>query len=309
MFFNRINKPEAGYVLAAATVALWAGFMIVSRIGGNSVLTPFDTTALRIGTAAIILAPWWLPRLTRPHTRLLTVFQACCFAALAGLSYPLLAYGGFSFAPASHGAVLISGLLPFFTTIFARLLLNERPGPVRVMGLGLIAGGVGILFGGNFLATTVDARTITGDLMFVTASAVWSLFGTLLKRWQVRAFEVTLAVVCIGTLVYLPIYVLLLPKNIAAAPWEQIALQSVFQGILVVCVAIWTYTKATELIGASKMAVILSSVPAMGALLAIPILGESLSSAAAVGVALTTMGALIGALARQPIEVKSVEPR
>lgn len=307
----RLNPtgPEAGYLLAALTVLLWAGFMIVSRIGGNSVLTPFDTTALRIGTAAIVLAPWWVPRLIRPQTRLLTVFQASCFAALAGLSYPLLAYGGFSLAPASHGAVLISGLLPFFTTVFARILLNERPSKARLFGLGLIGCGVGILFAGNFFASSIDARTITGGLMFVAASVVWSLFGTLLKRWQVRAFEVTLAVVCIATLVYLPTYVIFLPKNIQAATWEQIALQSVFQGILVVCIAIWTYTKATELIGASKLAVILSSVPAMGALLAIPILGESLTAAAALGVAMTSMGALIGALARQPDKLKPVELR
>ena len=304
MSIKRLDTPETGYVLAAVTVSLWAGFMIVSRIGGNSVLTPFDTTALRIGTAAIVLAPWWLPRLIRPHTRLLTIFQAGTFASLAGLSYPLLAYGGFSMAPASHGAVLISGLLPFFTTLFAKLLLGERPSRVRLIGLTLIASGVATLFVGNFLAAQVDARTITGDLMFVTASAVWSLFGILLKRWQVRAFEVTLAVVCIGTLAYLPTYVLFLPKNIQAAPLEQIALQSLFQGVLVVCIAIWTYTKATELIGASKMAVILSCVPATGALLAIPILGEELTSTAALGVVLTTMGALIGALARPPIAAR-----
>lgn len=286
----------AGYGLACATVLLWAGFMIVSRVGGTNGLTAFDTTALRIGTASLVLAPWWLPRLLRPGTRLLSVPRALVFACLAGIGYPLLAYSGFTFAPAIHGAVLISGLLPFFTTLLAYFLLGERPTPMRVAGLALIALGVMSLLRGTFAQAPAGATQILhGDLLFVAASMVWSLFGVLLKRWHVRAFEVTLAVVCIGTLIYLPAYVLFLPKRIAEVSWRLIAVQSVFQGVLVVCLAIWTYTRATQLIGATRMAVVLSSVPAIGVLLAVPILGESLTATSALGVALTTIGALIGA--------------
>lgn len=295
-----LEGAGAGYFLACVTILLWAGFMIVSRIGGTSGLTAFDTTALRIGTAAVVLAPWWMQRLLRPDTRLLTVPRALVFAGLAGLGYPLLAYSGFNYAPASHGAVLISGLLPFFTTLFAGLLLGERPSPIRVVGLGLIALGVVALLRSTSGSMATGDEVLRGDLMFIAASIVWSLFGVLLKRWQVRAFEVTLAVVCIGTLIYLPAYVLFLPKRIAEVSWQLISLQSVFQGILVVCVAIWTYTRATQLIGATRMAVMLSSVPAIGALLAVPILDESLTAASALGVALTTMGALIGAGAGRP---------
>lgn len=298
---ERMGQSATGYLLACMTILLWSGFMIVSRVSGHSVLTPFDTTALRIGTAAIVLSPWWLPRLLKPSTRLLTVPRALVFAGLAGISYPVIAYSGFTFAPASHGAVLISGLLPFFTTLLAYFLLGEQPSAIRVAGLGLIALGVLSLFGGSLNG---DTQSLRGDLLFVLASIIWSLFGVLLKRWQVRAFEVTLAVVCISTLVYLPTYILFLPKNIADASWQLIALQSIFQGVLVVCLAIWTYTRATQLIGASQMAVMLSSVPAVGALLAVPTLNEPLSAMTALGVALTTMGALVGAMARTPQQIK-----
>ncbi len=293
-----IHESGAGYFLACVTILLWASFVIVSRLGGNSGLTPYDTTALRVGTAAVVLAPWWLPRLYRPTTRLLSIPRALGFAALAGIGYPLLAYSGFSLSPASHGAVLISGLLPFFTTLLSYFLLDERPSWSRIAGLGLIAAGVMSLLHGTLNG---ESQTLHGDLFFVTASIVWSLFGVLLKRWHVRAFEVTLAVVCIGTLVYLPVYAVFLPKHIAQASWKMIGLQSFFQGVLIVCLALWTYTKATQLIGASKMAVMLSSVPAMGALLSVPILNEPLTAATALGVAFTTMGALIGAMARAPL--------
>lgn len=290
---------ETGYLLAAVTILIWAGFVIVSRLGGKSPLTPYDITALRVGTAALVLAPWWVPRLLNPALRRLRWHHSAAFALLAGLGYPLIAYGGFALAPASHGAVLISGLMPFFTTVFAFLLLKERPAGVRKLGLGLIALGVAVLFSSNFTGA-VSSAVILGDLMFVGASAMWALFGTLLKFWKVRAFDVTLGVVAVSAMLYLPIYALFLPKQLAQTPMEQIALQALFQGVFVVCIAMWTYAKAAELIGPSRLAVLTSLVPVTGTLLAIPLLGEPLGTAAAIGVALTTMGALMGATARTP---------
>lgn len=294
------KNAEAGYLLAAVTILIWAGFVVVSRVAGKSLLTPFDVTALRVGTAAIVLSPWWIPRLLKPSLRQLRWHQSLVFAALAGLGYPLLAYGGFVHAPASHGAVLISGTMPFFTTFFAYFMLGERPARVRVLGLGLIALGVAALFSSNFVGTMAAMGTsvILGDLMFITASAVWALFGTLLKLWRVRAFNVTLGVVAYSAMAYLPVYLLLLPKHLEQSPMDQIALQAVFQGMVVVCIAMWTYAKAAELIGPSKLAILTSLVPATATLIAIPVLGESLTMAAAIGVALTSIGALMGAIAR-----------
>lgn len=293
---------EAGYLLAAVTILIWAGFVVVSRVAGKSALTAFDVTALRIGTAALVLSPWWVPRLLKPALRQLRWYQAGLFAALAGIGYPLLAYGGFVHAPASHGAVLISGTMPFFTTLFAFVLLGERPARIRLLGLSLIAAGVVALFSANFAgaASSAPGNVVLGDLMFITASAVWALFGTLLKVWKVRAFNVTLGVVAYSAMAYLPVYALLLPKQLDQAPMEQITLQAIFQGVVVVCIAMWTYAKAAELIGPSKLAILTSLVPATATLMAIPVLGESLTAAAAAGVALTSIGALMGAMARTP---------
>jgi drug/metabolite transporter (DMT)-like permease len=294
------RSAEAGYLLAAVTILIWAGFVVVSRVAGKSTLTPFDVTALRIGTAAVVLSPWWVPRLLKPALRQLRWYQSAAFASLVGLGYPLLAYSGFVHAPASHGAVLISGTMPFFTTLFAFFLLRERASPVRLLGLGLIAVGGAVLFSANFIGTTSSGSgaVVLGDLMFVAASAV-------LKLWKVRAFNVTLGVVAYSALVYLPVYALLLPKQLDQAPMSQIALQAVFQGVIVVCIAMWTYAKAAELIGPSKLAILTSLVPATATLMAIPILGESLTAAAAAGVALTSIGALMGAMARAPLTAPS----
>lgn len=294
------RSPEAGYFLAAVTLLIWASFVVVSRIGGQSPLTVFDIAALRIATAALVLSPWWLPRLLRPQTRQLSWSQSLLFALLAGIGYPLLAYSGVKFAPASHGAVLISGVLPLFTALLAWMLLRERPSPTRGGGLLLITAGVGVLFASQLTLTTIDAGVMTGDVMLLAASFTWGLFTILLKRWAVRAFDVTLGVVAVSALVYLPIYALFLPKRLAEAAMSQIVLQAVFQGVVVVCLALWTYTKAAELIGPVRLVIMLAGVPVVGVLLSVAFLGETLSTGAALGAALVFLGALLGAMARPP---------
>lgn len=293
------GKPdEAGYLFAVITLLIWSSFVIVSRMGGKSDLTPYDITALRIGTAAAVLSPWWLPRLLRPSLRRLALHQSLLFAALAGICYPLLAYGGFQHAPASHGAVLISGMLPLFTSLFAYFMLGERPTLARVLSMLLIVGGVATLFSANLSQIGPAETSLLGDLMFVGASIFWALFTVLLKRWQVRAFDVTLGVVALSALIYLPVYVLFLPKHIDIAPSGDIFLQAFFQGFVVVCCAMWTYAKAAELLGPVRVAVMMSAVPVLGTLLALPFLSETLTAGTALGAAITFIGAMLGALSR-----------
>lgn len=292
-----LSPSKRGYVYTAITLAIWSGFLIVSRLGGKSPLNAFDMTALRLAGAALTLAPWWLPRLFKPQLRALPWQQAVVLAALAGIIYPLLAYTGLHYAPASHGAVLIAGMLPFFTALLAVVLLNERPSRTRTIGLVLILLGVVTL-----LVTSLHGQDLAvfwrGDVLLLSGSVLWSLFTVLIKRWRANAFEVTLVVTALAALSYLPLYVLYLPKNMALASWRQIALQLFFQGVLVVCVAMWTYVKAAELLGPVRVVIMMSAVPVLGALLGVPLLGETLSAGVAMGVAVTFIGSLIGAMAR-----------
>ena len=291
-----LQAIEKGYIFALLTICIWSGFIVISRVGGQSPRTPFDVAALRTVFAAAILLPWWLPRVLDSSKRKLPWYQSLTFALLAGVSYPLFAYGGFQYAPGNHGAVLIAGTLPFFTTLFALALLREMPSFQRMLGLALIVSGVTTLFAA--MMRGASWQSLPGDLMFLGASICWSLFAVLLRHWQTRAFDVTLGVVAFSLLVYIPIYAVFLPKALSQASWGDIALQGFYQGGIVVCCAMWTFAKATELLGAVRVAVMMSAVPVAGTLLAIAILGEVLTPASAIGLMLIFIGALVGALAK-----------
>jgi len=88
---------------------MWTGFNLVSRLGGKSVLTPYDIFALRLITASLVLLPFansMLPGAWRDG-------RLWMLAILGNLLYCLLVYQGFRYAPAAHGAILLAGLQPF----------------------------------------------------------------------------------------------------------------------------------------------------------------------------------------------------
>ena len=272
---SKLSVSLKPWLYAFITLIIWSGFVVVSRLGGQSVLTPYDVVALRVGTSAVILLPWWLPQLMVPHRRRWIFWQGLVLSVIAGFAYPLVVYTGFVFAPASHGAVLTSGMLPFFTSILALVMLGERPGRQRLLGLFLILVGVGtLLLGSKSVDIPSGKHVLLGDVILLSASFLWALFTVLLRYWRVPAFDVTLAVAGLAALVYLPVYVLFLPRHLGQAPWPSILLQAFYQGVLVVCVAMWTYARATELLGTVRMVILMSMVPLIGTLLALVLLAE-----------------------------------
>lgn len=295
---TEIPSKNVGYLYAAVTLLIWAGFVVVSRIGGKSPLTVFDITALRIGTASLILSPFWFPRLLRPQLRQLLWNQALIVSLLAGIGFPLLAFVGMTLAPASHGAVLITGMLPFFTSLLAFIVYGNRLTSGRLAGLALILLGVSILLISNSANKIIDSRILEGDLVLLIASFIWSLFTVLIKSWGIRAFDVTLGVVATSAIIYLPVYIFFLPKHLADASIQQSLLQSFFQGFMVVCVALWSYAKATESLGAMRSVLIMSGVPVVGVILSVIFLGESLTFGIATGAVITVIGAIVGSLAQ-----------
>ena len=88
---------------------------------------------------ALLLLPAWLwwRRVPLLNARMATL------ALIGGIAYAAFVYAGFRYAPAAHGALLVSGLLPFTMALCVWLVLHERPHGGMTIGLLLIALGSG----------------------------------------------------------------------------------------------------------------------------------------------------------------------
>ena len=91
--------------------------------------------------------------------------------------------------------------------------------------------------------------------------------------------------------------------DLAAAPWREIVIQAVFQGVLSAIVALLLYTRAVAILGAARGAVFAALVPTFSLLIAIPLLHETPTELQLVGVAFVTAGYGVRARPARPREM------
>ncbi len=279
-----------GLLAALAVVVFWSGFNIVSRFGATASFTPFDIAALRFGVSGAIALPLYLrfvPRRDWPRHMVL--------AAVGGLGYGLLVYSGFAFAPSAHAGVFVNGGIPFWTIVIMAVMSGFRIARPTVIALALSTCGL-LLIGLESLLAPTHGREWVGDLLFFSAALCWAVFGLLMRRWQIKPQLGILGIASFSALAYLPVYLLWLPANIAAASWGEIALQGVYQGIVASMLAAGFYSYAVQKVGASEASMMLALVPAFTAIGAFFILGEALGLSTIIGIAVVSVGALLGAL-------------
>ncbi|MFZ3194547.1 MAG: DMT family transporter [Moraxellaceae bacterium] len=276
-----------GYGLLFATLLIWGSFTLISRIAATNALTPWDVSGLRFAAAALVLIPiqWY-----RGQLHVLLDWRLFALALVGGLAYANFAYLGFDHAPAAHAAIWLNGMLPFWMALAAFLVLKEPFS--RDIQISLLLIMLGLLAMMGFMWHENSFHLSIGDLFFLLASACWGFYSAYLKQWSYPPWTAMSAVAIWSAILYLPIYLLFLPKGLADASWTQIIVQSVFQGWFVVILAMLTYIGAIERLGAFKAGSLLALAPLLAALAAVPVLNEPLTPALIIGLIAVSIGAL-----------------
>ena len=281
------RQKMIGYGLLFATLLIWGSFTLISRIAATNALTPWDVSGLRFAAAALVLIPiqWY-----RGQLHVLLDWRLFGLALVGGLAYANFAYLGFNYAPAAHAAIWLNGMLPFWMALAAFVVLKEPFTHDIKVSLLLIMLGLLAMIG--FMWYENSFHLSIGDLFFLLASACWGFYSAYLKKWSFPPWTAMSAVAIWAAVLYLPIYVLFLPKGLADASWMQMIIQSVFQGWFVVIIAMLTYIGAIERLGAFKAGSLLALAPLLAAVAAVPVLNEPLTPALIVGLVAVSVGAL-----------------
>ena len=284
------SSHRAGWIAVAATICIWTGFILVSRAGGKGLLTGWDVAALRFGVGGLV-AVFFLRRVKLPPIEVIALFSV-----FGGIGDAVTVYTAFRLAPAAHASVLMPGALPFATAVIAWLWLKQAPSRLQRVALDLVFAGI-VLTAADTLShgAQITGLQLIGDALFLCGSSAWAMFTLLLRRYPMPPLAATVATTLGSAVVYLPLWWLFLPSTLGQAPAAEIAMQAVYQGVLVVFVAMLLYTFAVRRLGPQPVALMMAVVPGLSALAAVPVLGEPLSLLALAGLAAVTAGAVIGA--------------
>lgn len=274
-------SERQGLLAGLLAVCCWSGFVLVSRLGGQSALSALDMMALRFLVGGLLLLPF-------VRGRLWLNWRGLVLALVGGIGYCLLAYQGFRYTSAVHASVMLPGLIPFAAALLSVLILVERLTPVRLIGLALIA--VGAI---TMLASSTIETSLVGDLWLLGAACAWALYTVLAKRWQVPPLTGAVTTGVGSALLFLPLYGLLLPSNLLNAPWQDLVLQGFYQGVIATVVAMLLYLRAVSTIGPAAMGALMALVPVISGLAAVPLLSEVLSMQEVGALLVTSIGACL----------------
>jgi drug/metabolite transporter (DMT)-like permease len=285
-----------GAVCAIAAVAIWAGWLVMMRVGVNTTLTAFDLTALRFGVAGVVLSPVVLRRGLGFNRLGWPGFTAVVIGA--GAPVPLLVGAGLSFAPVAHASVLSYGISPLIVAGLAAVALKERLVPIRKAGLVLVT--LGALVIGGVGISSFGGRQSIGHLLFFTAACLWACFAVAIRRARLDGLHAAAIAAVVSLLVYLPLYLTFVDSRLLEVSAADLAGQALYQGVVAAAVSLALFGRAIILLGASNAAAFVALTPVMAALMAIPALGEWPTSVDWLAIGVITAGVYLASGAPVP---------
>lgn len=287
-----LSERVKGFAAVVSVVLIWSSFNIISRSGSLHHLTPYDLAALRFGVSGIIALPLFIYRVPFKEWGRYTVL-----AVFGGLGYCIFSYAGFAFAPTAHASLFISGGIPFWAVFLGYAFFRTSVKRITIIALAISGAGL-ILIGGESIFSNKTQDQWIGDLLFFAGGACYAIFGLFIQRWQTKPLDTILGLATISMLIYIPIYLIFLPENIQNISWHQIELQSFAQGIMAGLVAGILFAYAVLRIGPCESGMILALMPGLTTLGAAYFLSEAANVETIIGVSLVTIGAILGAKAR-----------
>jgi len=239
-------------------------------------LHPLAFNALRFPLAALVLFLLIRRRRGR-HPPIRKEDWPLLFAlgVLGNIAYQLLFIFGLDATLAGNAAILLA-TTPVWTTLFSTMLGHERPPLTTWLGIAATLVGMALVVGGGSRVMGIEVEALTGDMMMVAASVIWSVYtvgGRDLTR-RYGALRVTGWTLWVGTVGLVAMGLPHLARTsfgqISIIAWASVA----YAGIFALGVAYTLWYNGVRRLGSSATAIYSNLVPVVALVAAWLWLGE-----------------------------------
>ena len=255
-------------------------------------IPPLTQSAARSVIAALLVGIWTQARGIPLFKRDGTLAAGILAGVLFALEF-LLIYRGLVWTTATRG-VLFLYLAPFFVVIGSRWLVPGDHFHVS-QWLGLLLSFIAIVIAFGLPTPAADSRQVFGDLMLVGGAAAWAATTLMIKASALNRIsaEKTLLYQLVVSAPLLGLGARLFDERMTAAP-SAVALGAfAYQTIYVVSITFTIWFVLVVRYSAARLSVFTFLAPLFGVAAGHLVLGEPLTPAFAVAVALVATGLLL----------------
>ena len=284
------NQP---YLLLSITAACWAGNAVVGKLAAGHI-APVTLSFLRWSMAFLIILPFAWQHLVRDWAAIRRHLGIMIFLSITGIgAFNTLQYWALEHTQALN-TLLLQSAAPLFVAIWSLLLLGVRLTLAQAGGLAVSLVGVLVILLQGDLTTLKNIEFNIGDIIFVTALAIFGLYSTLsFKRPQIHGLSFVGFTFGCGAAALIP----LLIWELATRPVLQFntanLLTLFYVAVFPSTLAYLCFNRGVHLIGANRAAAFFHVVPVFGAAMAIVFLGEQPRLFHVTGFALVLAGVFV----------------
>lgn len=285
---GKINSTVGGHVAAFITILIWGTTFISTKV----LLRTFQPVEILFIRFVIGYAALWCVcprRLTLENRKQEWYFAA---AGLCGVTlYYLLENIALTYTLASNVGVIIS-MAPFFTAIFAGLLLHDKRPNARFFAGFLIAlSGVILISIGGEKALHLNPF---GDLLAMAAAVIWALYSTITRKissFGLQTIQTTRRTFFYGLVFMIPV-LFFMDFHVEFVQFTDLTniLNLAFLGFGASALCFVTWNLAVKILGSVKTSVYIYMVPVITAVTSALILHEKLTIVMVAGIILTLTG-------------------
>lgn len=293
---NKDANVVGGIASGFAAVLIWAGFPVITELAfTQSRLSVSDLTAIRFVVSALILLPFVL-RIPADFYRKISasgkqLFLFLLFVSGSGAPYILVVSYGIAKSEASHFGIVVPSSMLIFTAFGAALWLTEPLRRHSIIGGLIILAGIAIIAQASL--TQFRGDYWLGDLLLLLGGLLWSGFTQLSRYYGLHPLQsIGLVSVC-SALMFLPYYFIFETSHIFQAHWQAVALQVVYQGVLLSVVALVLYAVSIANLGAAKGALFAACLPGLTLILTSLLPNQHITASELGGAIVVSLGMLV----------------
>ncbi|SMC25620.1 Permease of the drug/metabolite transporter (DMT) superfamily [Desulfacinum hydrothermale DSM 13146] len=279
------------YAKLALTALFWGGTFVAGRLAAQEV-PPFTAAFLRFVCATLFLTLFLkrsAGRLPRPATGDWPVLALLGFSGV--FAYNAFFFSGLKWVPAGRASLIIA-CNPAMIALFSALLLKERLGAFRLLGVAISVLGAFVIISRGDWKALAQGGVSRGDLLIFGCVASWVTYSIAGKRAMARLDPLcAVTYSCLlGTLfLSIPAHLENVWKDLSNYSWGAWACLF-YLGFFGTALGFQWYYEGIRALGPSRAGVFINLVPVSAVSLSFIFLHETLSPSLLAGAILVLTG-------------------